>query len=121
MQCALGVGFQSQRFGDKWGKIAGHLTLQEGSAGNQRDIQFFRRFHDGHDFSSDRLIAEGERFGHPQIEWQLYKAKVMIVACDFFRNGVELRKLHGVASASVLSEAVPSGHAVELNFAGFYR
>ncbi len=91
LQSAFGVAIEAQRFPDKFWKIAGHLALQEGSAGDQRDVQLFGGFHDGHTFSIDRLTAESERFGHSQIERQLNETEVMVVASDFFGNGIKFR------------------------------
>ena len=75
-------------------------------------------FHNGAVTPADGLIAKGQRFRHSKIERELYETEVVFFAGDVRGDLREFGELHGVARFGFLAEAVPGGHAVELNFAG---
>ena len=69
---------------------------------------------------AQRLIAERQCFRHSQVERQLHETKMMPATGNFLRDLRDFRNLHGIPRVSILPEAVPCGHAVILNLAGFH-
>src|SRR5580698_4586829 len=115
LECALGVVFKAERFGDERGEIPRDLALEERGSGDESDTEIGRGFHRSFFFSVDGLIALGEGFGHSEVERELDEAEVMIFTCHVLGGGGYFGELHRIAGPGFLTEAVPRGHAVKLN------
>src|SRR5437762_305752 len=113
LQGALRIVLQAEGFRNESGQVARDLTLQERRARDYGDVEIAGGLHQGSLAFAQHLISLRECFRHPQVERKLHKAEVVHPAGNFLSDLRDLAKLHRIARARILAEAVPRGHSVE--------
>src|SRR5260221_12786930 len=113
-------GKRTERVTNRFRQTARDLALQQRAAGDRRYPELLRSFQRTNEFIAEFLVLKEQRFGHGQIERQLDKAKVVLVAGDVLGDVRHLFQRMIAVRVGLGAKSIPRRRAVVFEFSVRY-